>query len=412
VTVTPPTAYGASVAPRWAPETFCPYPDSEAVVFARVAARSDLFGPTSAGGGKRVLVGSAAGVSATDVAPRARGELMERMGNVLTGREAESGTLRTTRTATYAELRRLGIPAVDPAVWGTRAARTARQLWVPGRALRAEREVWVPAGAAFLQHRPPPGCTATVQAGSTGVAAHLRQESATAHAAWEILERELIRRSWCAPHDHRPSVHDVLSTPAGLPAGLLAGLPIGLKELLARERLSATALLPPAPQQVCVAVVCLHTEDGRRQSFGASCGPAGAHTTVLAKAAFEALMVRWSMGTAAADRARRRMENVDQPRGAVEHALWAFHRQDALSHWQGPDHATAPAESSPTTSSDPGSADPVTLLSEYTGLDVIAVDCATGPPRTEGLAVVRLVAPGARPLPTRTDPGVPPHPFG
>ncbi|WP_151770262.1 YcaO-like family protein [Streptomyces abyssomicinicus] len=375
------------------------------MVFARVAARSDAFGSTGAGGGMRVLVGSAAGAGATDVAARARGELMERMGNVLTGREAESGATGTTRTATYTELRRLGIPAVDPAVWGTVAARAARQLWVVGRALRAGREVWVPAGAAFLQHRPPPGCTATVRAGSTGVAAHPRRESATAHAAWEILERELIRRSWCAPQDHRPSVHDALSGPDELQTGLTS--------LLMRERLSATVLLPPAPQQVCVAVVCLHTDDGRRQSFGASCGPADARTTTLTKAAFEALMVRWSMGTAAADRARRRLEDAGRPRGAVEHALWAFHHQDALSHWQGgPGHATGAGGPGSVENPGPGSPDPVTVLSEYTGLDVIAVDSAAGPPRTEDLSVVRLVAPGARPLPSRTAPGTPPHPFG
>ncbi|MEU3315944.1 YcaO-like family protein [Streptomyces sp. NPDC006662] len=391
--------------PRWVPEVFHPYPDSPAIVFARVAARSQAFGPTGAAGGHPILVGSAAGVTADDVAIRARGELVERVSNVLTGRAAEAGALPQTRTATHAELRRLGIPAVDPALWSTTASRADRQLWVRGRSLTSADEVWVPAGAAFLQHRPPPGCTATVRAGSTGVAAHPRRESATAHAAWEILERELIRRSWCAPDDHRPSAYDIMAEPTGLPAELRA--------LLAREQLCATALLPPAPQQVCAAVVCLHTQDGRYQSFGASCGPPGGTTTALAKAAFEALMVRWSMGTAAAHQARQRLEAADRPRGAVEHALWAFYRQDALRHWTGGEPAGGHrGVHSVTEGSAVGSPDPVDLLTRYTGLDVIAVDCPTGPPHTEDLSVVRLIAPGARPLPARTAPGIPPHPFG
>ncbi|MEU8433881.1 YcaO-like family protein [Streptomyces sp. NPDC029216] len=405
MTAPSPTVHGSSATPQWVPEVFRPFADSAAVVFARVAARSAAFGSNSAGGGRPVLVGSAAGATADDVAVRARGELMERMGNVLTGRAAESGALPATRTATYSELRHRGIPAVDPALWGAAESRAARQLWVRGRALSSDGEAWVPAGAAFLQHRPPPGYTATVRAGSTGVGAHPRREAATAHAAWEILERELIRRSWCAPEHHRPSAHDALAGPTGLP--------LDLRALLVRERLCATALLPPAPRQVCAVVVCLHTEDGRLQSFGASCGPPGGSATALAKAAFEALMVRWSMGTAAARRALQRLETADRPHDAVEHALWAFHRQDALRHWlgghpaggYGPVHHTSE-------SSAVGLPDPVDLLTQYTGLDVIAVDCPTGAPNTEDMSVVRLVAPGARPLPTRTDPGIPPHPFG
>lgn len=77
----------------WTPEVFAPWPHTPGALLARVAARSKSFDPTGAGGGASVLIGSAAGDAAADVRQRSRGELMERMGNVLAGRnlEAEAG---------------------------------------------------------------------------------------------------------------------------------------------------------------------------------------------------------------------------------------------------------------------------------------------------------------------------------
>ncbi|MDV9198985.1 hypothetical protein, partial [Streptomyces sp. Wh19] len=57
-------------------------------------------------------------------------------------------------------------------------------------------------------------------------------------------------------------------------------------------------------------------------------------------------------------------------------------------------------------------------LSAHTGRDIVLVDTTCGPARTLGSTVIRVVAPGARALPTGPDgerglsatPG--PHPFG
>ncbi|MGH8906739.1 MAG: hypothetical protein ACRD0K_09530, partial [Egibacteraceae bacterium] len=83
-------------------------------MFGRVAARSQAFASTCASGGAPVVIGSAAGPSAEDVIPRARGELLERVSNILAGRAAESGN---ARIATFDELRHAGVAAMDPLAW-------------------------------------------------------------------------------------------------------------------------------------------------------------------------------------------------------------------------------------------------------------------------------------------------------
>ena len=87
---------------------------------------------------------------------RARGELMERMGNVLAGRSAEAEAARARPGATpgigefvhigdWCALRRHGVPAVDPAAWSGRDdSRDVRQLWCRGRSTGTGEEVWVP----------------------------------------------------------------------------------------------------------------------------------------------------------------------------------------------------------------------------------------------------------------------------
>jgi ribosomal protein S12 methylthiotransferase accessory factor len=206
----------------WRVEVFAPFPESAQVLFGRVAARSAAFGRTSASGGGAVLIGSAAGHDPQDVALRARGELLERMSNVLAGRVAEAAG---TVVATFEQLRRRRAPAVDPAHWGGREARDASQLWVAGQSLLTGAETLVPAGVTFLHHRPPNGCQAMARAGSTGVAAHPDATVAADHAAWEIFERDLVRRSW---YNGGPAP-TVMSGDSGLPAVL--------EQLLLRRRL-------------------------------------------------------------------------------------------------------------------------------------------------------------------------------
>ncbi|MGW2592943.1 YcaO-like family protein [Streptomyces sp. NPDC001515] len=407
----------------WTPEVFAPWPHTPGALLARVAARSKSFNPTGAAGGAPVLIGSAAGDAASDVGPRARGELMERMGNVLAGRaaeaEADAGPQRLpaggrARIGTWSELRRAGVPASDPADPATgpatvappdrTSAREVRQLWYRGRATGSGEDVWIPAGAAFLHHRPPPGCAATHRAGSTGVAAHLGPDAASAHAAWEILERDLVRRSWCDPLRHPPVAFDALDA---LPAGAE-----DLRQLLDHEDLRATALALPAPAGATAVAVCVHEPDRTHQTYGARCGPAHELPEAVARACWEALMVRWSMSAPVAVRAWERLSRTGAPRTELDHALWAFHAQDALTRWAGPATALRDPPAPPPARRTTGEPDPVALLAAHTGRDVIAVDCGTGPPADADLFVVRLIAPGASPLPARPVPGVPPHPFG
>lgn len=406
----------------WTPEVFAPWPHTPGALLARVAARSKSFDPTGAGGGASVLIGSAAGDAAADVRQRSRGELMERMGNVLAGRNleaeagADAGRAKTpsaggARIGSWSELRREGTPAADPADPATspiplaheqNSVREVRQLWCRGRRTESGEDIWVPAGAAFLQHRPPPGCAATHRAGSTGVAAHHSPDAAAAHAAWEILERDLVRRSWYDPLRHPPTAFDARSA---LRPG--AG---ELRNLLNREGLQATALVLPAPAGATAVAVCIHEPDRTHQTFGARCGPAHDLPETVARACWEALMIRWSMNAPVAVRAWDRLSNSGVPRTALDHALWTFHAQDALTRWAGP--ATAlrdPPAPAPRPAQEP---DAVALLTAHTGREVITVDHCAGPPADEGLSIVRLIAPGASPLPGHPVPGVPPHPFG
>ncbi|MGW4229980.1 YcaO-like family protein [Streptomyces sp. NPDC004980] len=399
-------------APTWAPQVFTPYASWPRIVFARVAARSQQFDAVCAAGDRPVLVGSAAGHDTERVTASARGELLERVGNVLAGRAAESDA---GVVATHGELRRRGIPAVDPAELAANGgtvddgraalddARGARRLWVLGRSLASGADVHVPAGAAFLHHRAPTGCDPGPGAGSTGLAAHPDPEAATQHAAWEVLERDLVRRSW----------YGLLPGPRVVAS---ARLPEPLAELLDGTELAAAVLDLPAPAGArCVAVV-LHAADGTRQTFGARCGPdAGDLGPLTEKAAYEALMVRWSMNTTVAKETWARRRDGAPPGSAVEHALWTFHRQDSLRLWTS--HAAQnPVRPEPAAGAPHRSG--TGALSEHTGGDLVVVDTTCGPAVTLGTTVVRVVAPGARALPTGPDderglPATPgPHPFG
>lgn len=395
----------------WTPQVFVPYPDHPGVLMARVAARSAAFEGAAAAAGARVIVGSATGHDRDQVVRGARGELLERMGNIVAGREAEAATgIAAGTVATWSELRREGLAALEPQV-----RRDERRLWVRGRTVRGA-EIRVPAGSAYLRHRPPPGCRATPSAGSTGVASHPDREAAARHAAWEVLERDLVRRSWYGHAERAPY--------------RLPGEPGGALGALTEARgLVLTALALPAPAGAACVVACLHRPDGTGQAFGARCGPPDTLPALIEKAAYEALMVRWSMGTETARRAWAQWHGTTPPGTAVQHALWAYHRQDSLSLW-GPLESAGPPEAGPPEARPPeadppgagppgaptGSAradasDPLRILAAHTGQDVILVDTTSRPAREAGVHVVRVLAPGALPLPTGSGPGRP-HPFG
>ncbi|NJP65760.1 YcaO-like family protein [Streptomyces spiramenti] len=412
----------------WAAELFHPFPQAPDVVFARVAARSALFtagtttstradtgtgtgagtGTAGAGGpgrsdGSDVVTGSAAGHDPDDVSPRATGELVERIGNITAGRAAEA-ELRVT--ASYHELRLAGRPALDPAPLvgrpGTAVdARETPRLWVTGRSLSTGRELLVPAGAVYLRHRPP--AEPDIGTGSTGLAAHPDPIAATHHAVWEILERDLIRRSWYGEAG-APTVAPHLRLRPTLRASLAA---LGL---------TATLLLVPAPAGVGCVAACLHDANGEGQTFGAACGPEGHGPTAeraAEKAVYEALMVRWSMGTRVARRTWQSWAGTTPPRTALHHALWTFHRQDSLRLWL----ADAPAASSGTRRQRALPA-PAAVLADHTGQEVVAVPTPSRQSLETGLQVMRVVAPGALPLPAGPrGPGGAlrthrPHPFG
>ncbi|MEV6975013.1 YcaO-like family protein [Kitasatospora sp. NPDC093806] len=410
----------------WEPQVFVPFSDWPEVVFARIAARSPQFDPVCAAGDQPVVIGSAAGHRRDAVVAGARGELFERVGNILAGRAAEAAAAAGTGVlASHEELRRRGVPALDPAEWtnggagpaggraesaggAAAAARAARRLWVLGRTVPDGTPVHVPAGVAFLHHRAPAGCVPGPGAGSTGVAAHTDLRSAVEHAAWEVLERDLVRRSWygLAP---RP-----VPLPPTAPAELL---PAPLADLLAGLGAAATLLDVPAPAGARCVVVCLHAPDRTRQTFGARCGPDdGDLAPLVEKAAYEALMVRWSIHSTVGRETWARWHGRSAPRSAVQHALWAYHRQDSLGRWTDPPSATSPA--TPPASSPMVVRSGLDALAAHTGREPVLMDTTHGPARELGLSVVRVVAPGARPLPTGPydahgpATGRGPHPFG
>lgn len=386
-------------------QVFTPFPRSPEVVFGRVAVRSPAFGSTSASGRAPVVIGAAAGDDTASVVLRTRGELIERVSNILSGRTAES---RAELVASFDDLRRQGTTALDPASWPepgiTVELRQAPLLWVPGESLLTRREVLVPAGAAFLHHRPPSGCPAAPRAGSTGISAHPSPAAAVRHSLLEVLERDLVWRSW---YNSGP-VTILPDSPLDPPLAKAAG------GLGAR----ASALVLPGPGTTACVVVCLHTDGEREQSFGARCVADRGNATIrrgVAVAAYEALMVRWSMGTAVAGRAWAelcRETGVLSPRGALEHAIVAFRGGSSLAYWRA--KATTDQETGVAPASTASESDLAYLLAEHTGEEVVAVDTTTPGARAAGVTVMRVVAPGARPLPARepTGSGHPPHPFG
>lgn len=398
----------------WTPQVFTPWPAHPGVLMARVAARSAAFDGTSAAGGASVLVGSAAGHDRDRVVLGARGELLERLGNVLAGREAEAAAGTPAGTVGT----RHGLAGAGVLVLAPEERPEGRRLWVRGRTHRGE-PVLVAAGAAFLQHRPPPGCERLPRTGSTGVASHPDPEAAARHAAWEVLERDLVRRSW-------------FGLTEGAPRRVRAVLPPALAELARDQAFLVTAFLLPAPAGAACAVACVHRVDGTGQTFGARCGPGTSVPELVEKAVYEALMVRWSMGTEVARRTWEQWRGQSPPTTAVQHALWAYHRQDSLRLWgvareSGDGPSQAPPAGAPDAPPDvpaerpfpadadagPGSGavDPVRVLAGHTGRDVVLVDTTGRPAREAGVRVVRVLAPGARQLPSGTGPGHP-HPFG
>ncbi len=304
---------------------FHPFAECPDIVVGRAGARSASFAPDAAAAEPAVLVGAAAGGDTADVATRAEAELLERVSNVLAGRVAERGH---AVHASFEELRRVGTAALDPAAWPEAGpeARAARVLWVTGRSLVDDREVLVPAGAAFLRHRPPPGDAAVLRAGSAGVATHVSTAAAVDHALLEVLERDLVWRAWYADGPVSPLV-DV-------------EMPGDLAICLTELGLQLTAFVLRGPADTAAVVACLHGPDRTEQSFGARCvqvGSDGLSVEAVGRAVYEALMIRWSMSTAAARRAWVELSSADTPRlprDALEHAVWAFHGTDALGYWE------------------------------------------------------------------------------
>ncbi|GLU47873.1 YcaO-like family protein [Nocardiopsis ansamitocini] len=401
------------VTPGWPVRLFTPVPQVSGLLMGRVAARSPDFAPNDAAGGQRVLIGSAAGETAQSVTVRARGELLERVHNVVAGREAERGRVPGALMGRFDRLRRTGRPALDPLAWpelaGYPGLREAEMLWVPGESLTGGGQVLVPAWAVYLAHRSSLGSVALPSPGSTGLAAHATHAAAGVHGLLEVLERDLIARTW---YDYAPRFELTGRPPLSQP----------LREALDALTLASTFLLLPGPRGSACILCCLHSPEQRRQSFGARAvgdvtdGPAVA--AAARAAAHEALMVRWSMETPAAGAVADWLATERNPwiSGPVAHALHAFHRQNGLGrlmscagrmHWPDPDRRMVPRPVQAQT------------LADHTERDVIGVDTTVANLASTGAVVVRTVAPGARRLPVTErlstgtrGPGIPPHPLG
>lgn len=389
-----------------------PFQQYPRLCFARAAARSESFAGSAAGASAPpepararddLLIGAASGTVEADVRIRARGELVERMSNVVAGRQWEGDQ---TGETSYARLTARGAPAVDPRAWPELAevADIAERpmVWTSGVSLTSGAEVLVPACTAYLRHRPPSGAPPLMSPGSAGLSAHRDTELARRHGLLEVLERDLFWRTW----------YDLA------PATVLADTPMPELTLLDLDR---TALLLAGPGGTACVAVCLADRSGRRQSFGARAvdavdGPRLAAATEVAT--HEALMVRWSLRTPSALAAWRALADsaadADSagalPTGPLEHALHTYHRQDSLGHLLS--HAAAPGTPAPRTGTAPrtrtdpptgaGRADLAGLLADHTGRDVVWVDTTIPSIRIDsdgGTVVGRVIAPGARRLP-------------
>ena len=180
----------------------------------------------------------------------------------------------------------------------------------------------------------------------------------------------------------------------------------------------ATEMILPGPETTACVVVCLHTDGEREQSFGARCVADCGNTAIrrgMVVAAYEALMVRWSMGTAVAKRAWEelgRETGVLSPRNALEHAVAAFRSGSSLAYWRS--KATTDQPAGMVSAGTARESNLAYLLAEHTGEEVVAVDTTTPGARAAGVTVMRVVSPGARPLPAREPArsSHPPHPFG
>lgn len=370
---------------------FHPFPEVPGIVFARAAARSPLFNANPAASGDSVIIGSSAGWDPDDVRMRALGELHERVGNVLAARRAETAS---RVIATHRELLQAGTPALHPG-----SEEECPLLWVSGSRLQDGEPVLVPAGRVFVQHRPPPGCAALPSPGSVGLAARPTRPAATRHGLLEVMERDLFWRSWYS-EGWRPSV---------LPD---SGLPETLRQAIADLGLEVCLLLVEGPGDIGLAVACLHAEGRTRQSFGARAFTPGEQDMAFERAASEALMIRWSMGTPAADAAWAllRARRPPLPRNALEHALLAFHRGDSLGwllRFGAPVRRCRPAEGG----------DLGAIVARHLGAEPVLVDTSVPDVCGEDAVVVRVVAPGAHRLPADergAPPGHagPPHPVG
>jgi ribosomal protein S12 methylthiotransferase accessory factor len=403
----------------WRVQLFSPFSAFPGIVFGRVAAQSSAFPANDAAGTQRVLIGSAAGSDGDNVAVRAKAELLERVHNVLAARQAEAGSVADAVVASYEMLQRAGRPALDPLAFRElahcRDVRTAQLLWVTGRSLVSDEVVLVPACAAFLAHRPPPGCVAPLRPGSTGTAAHHNSAEAVRHAVLEVLERDLLWHAWYG--------NGARAVMAGNPP-----LSLQLSEGLLALDLCATFMLLPGPGGTACGLACLQSTARTAQTFGARAASTldgDTFVKTFEAAIHEALMVRWSMDSSAARRVWSRMCVAGRysPCGPLEHALHTFHRQDSLGHllagstqrtWPDPSLGQLTVPTSVTGMSISR------LLADHTGADVVAVNTtvpSVGPP---GTVVVRVVAPGARRLPAdeQAQPPPPqartrlPHPLG
>ncbi|MFI5782845.1 YcaO-like family protein [Nocardia sp. NPDC051570] len=380
-----------------------PFEQYAHLCFARVAARSATFtgvpraaGPIEHGGD--VLVGAAAGTAEPQVRIRARGELCERMSNVLAGRRAES----CSPEISFVLLRRRGAPAIDPRAWPELSTvpdiRERPLVWVTGVSLADHREVLVPACAAFVRHRPPSGGPPPMSPGSAGLSAHRTVESARRHGLLEVLERDLFWRAW---YDGAPRT--ILTSCETVPELDALGL-------------VRTILLIPGPARTACIVVCLAEYTGCHQSFGLRATADDDELAIDSAteiATNEALMVRWSMRTPSARSSRHTLARTQSPRGPLQHAVHTFYRQDSLDHLLGP--ADRGSDDRPFRGDPVGAVrdhDLVGALGDHTGEDVVWVDTTIAGIAVESdqpATVGRVVAPGARRLPDHEE-QIPSHP--
>jgi ribosomal protein S12 methylthiotransferase accessory factor len=333
-----------------------------------------------------MFAGAASGFDANEVRDRAFAELVEHVSAFVSGTKPGPrafGTRRAVsedaRIAAVAPRTLTHFAHAEPPQGLDAVSENSVLTWVEGNRLDIDEKILVPALAAYLSWRTLGREPLFLRPGATGLAAHTRFDDAVCHGLLEVVERDACMLSWLIP---------------GWPVRKLDSSIVD--EELRRvtrhyvSRISIYAIGEPGMPAVVMAL--LHQADGSELTCGSASGRC--YVPLVARATAEALMLQWTMRTAA--RRGQRVAPVDQPRSSLEHVARAFTRGADVLAWYESQAARAPREqvehvcaASPT--------ELARIVARTFGPPIISVDLRDAAARRAGWNVVRVLIPGAHP---------------